>query len=125
MFHVETDSIVFPNGKRERFKGIVAEAIQFDEAIVVRLAQDLVHFTNENVFSFDYKGHLLWQIPVRSHMNAQSPYVSISQKNNHVEAHNWDGNVMTLDPKTGTVLSEGSPYYGHMRRHQPSKRNWI
>ena len=62
--------------------------------------------SNENVFGIDYKGRVLWQIAERAHAFTESHYVNIYRRNELVEAYNWDGTILCLDPKTGEVLSE-------------------
>jgi len=125
MYEIDANFIQFPNGKREKFKSFIAESIEFDDVLIVRLEAEPVHPTNENVYSYDFKGRLLWQIPVRPHVFPQCPYVSIFRKGAFVEGYNWDGYVMTLHPKTGLVVAEGPMICASSRQRPASRRVWI
>ncbi len=125
MFQVEAFSVSFPNGRRQTFSSLVAEAVGFEEAVIVRLGSEPLHRTNENVYSYDYSGRLLWQVPVRPHVSSISPYVSMSRQGAHVELVNWDGYTLTMHPKTGIVVSEGYHPWADSRSRHPSKRRWM
>jgi hypothetical protein len=60
---------------------------------------------------------------VRVHAFAESHYVNIYRKNDLVEAYNWDGTILSLDPRTGEAMSEAMVYSPTKR--PPRKRQFI
>lgn len=123
MFQIEDKSIVFNANTRYTFDDYIAEAIPFDDAVIVRLENQGWKRVNENVCAVDYKGRLLWRIAQRAHAFGESPYVGIYPHNNYVDVYNWDGTILTLDPKTGELMGESMVQVP--RRHVPSKRRFI
>jgi hypothetical protein len=106
-YYVEDYSIVFGNGERRRFPDLINQVLDFQEAVVLRLETNSLHRTNENVLAYDYHGNFLWQVPERPHFSPHSPYVGLYRKGEMVEVCNWDGLLLTIDPKLGTIVSEG------------------
>ena len=125
MFQIDANSIAFSNGKRYSFRNLIDESLEFDDAIVIRLGPEPMHHTNENVYSLDFHGKLLWQIPVRPHLIPQSPFVMLARQGSYVEATNWDGYSLTLHPKTGIVITEGYHTWTDHRGRRASRRQWI
>jgi len=107
-YHVEDYAVVFANGQRHHFHDLISQVVEFKDVLVLRLGADSLHRTNRNVFAFDYHGNLLWQIPERRHFNEHSPYVSLHVTGEMIDAYNWDGLILTLHPRKGTVVSEGN-----------------
>ena len=105
MYEIEQTSIRFPNGKRIVFAGEIAEILDFDECIVVRLdesgTKDL-----QNIYGLDYKGNLLWQLPHPVSFSAENPYVRVARNGGFVDVVNWDGHVLTVHPKIGRIMKE-------------------
>ena len=95
-------------GSRVDFKHPIAEVIAYDDLWVLRLKvpPKSTPPLNENIYGIDAEGHILWQIAPRPHVGDDSPYVQLEWAGKHVEAFNWDGLQLTLDPKTGAVISE-------------------
>ena len=125
MYEVELQSIQFSNGKRHRFPAEIAEALDFEDALVVRLVTSYTSLI-QNIFAVDYRGNLLWTIPTPRSFFPQNPYVSLFRQGSHVEVLSWEGHILTLDPKRGTILSEG--FYagvGGSGNRTPSVRQWI
>jgi hypothetical protein len=123
MYSIEDRSIVFTNGLRHTFNDFIAEALPFDDVIVVRLENQGWKRTNENIFAINYKGLLVWQIKERMHAFADSHYVNIYRKNDMVEAYNWDGTIVSLNPKTGFAMGESFVYSSSTR--ETRKREFI
>ena len=122
MFQVEGHTLIFHGGHRRKFADVIAEAIDFDDLVVVRLGTEAQR-SNENVYGVDRQGNLLWQIPKRSHSSAHSPYVGIYRHGPHVEAFNWDGQNLIIHPRTGLVMSESTPSFEtYTRRPRPTRR---
>jgi len=126
VYYIEGYSIVFANGQRHRFDDLISQVVEFQDALVLRLDTDSLRRTSQNVFAFDYLGKLLWQIPVRHHFNEHSPYVGLYAAGEMIDAYNWDGQILSLHPRLGTVMSEGHVSVGSSssRRHA-SPRSFI
>ena len=125
MYELDHRSIRFSNGKRYQFPGEIAEIIDCEEAIVVRLESNSLG-PSENVFGLDYSGNFLWQIPKASSFQAIHPYVSLSRKGGYVDVLNWDGHILTVNPKSGIALQENFYQGGPVsNRRAPSVRRWI
>lgn len=108
-FRVEDSSIIFAGGERVSFPFPVAEALAFGEQIVVvRLDVSPGHIFNENVYALTRDGRMLWQVPARSYVYADSPYVNLarSKEGEMVILTSWDGTELTLDLFTGRILRE-------------------
>jgi hypothetical protein len=125
MYEIELQTIRFSNGKKYHFPVEVAEAIDFDEAIVVRLAESHP-MTTQNIVGLDHQGNLLWNMPAPRSFSPQNPYVCLYRKGDYVEVLNWDGHIVTLLPKQGVIVAEDfySGGGGHSRR-APSPRRWL
>ena len=123
MYQIEDRSIVFHGGTRYTFDDFIAEAMPFDDAIVVRLENQGWKRTNENVLALDYGGRILWRIAPRQHAFGDSHYVNIYRKNEMVDVYNWDGTILTLHPKTGELISEGMAHGASHRSASP--RQWM
>ena len=123
MFSIEDRAIIFGNGLRHTFDDVIAEALPFNDVIVVRLENQGWKRTNENVLAIDYKGRLVWRIKPRMYAFAESHYVNIYNRNDTVEAYNWDGTILSLNLKTGDVVGEATVYSPGSR--VPRKRQFI
>src|ERR1700690_3378298 len=105
MYEINLQTIHFSNGQKHRFSEEIAEALDFEDSIVIRLAASLMS-TAQNILALDYKGNLLWRIPSPRSFEARNAYVSVFRKGSLLEVMNWDGHILTVHPKLGTILSE-------------------
>src|ERR1039458_6905846 len=105
MYEIDLTSIRFTNGKRFIFSGEIAEILDFEESIVVRLDENRTGVL-QNVFGLDYKGNLLSHLPCPVSFCAAAPAVPASSQGGFVDAINWDGHVLTVHPKAGRILNE-------------------
>jgi hypothetical protein len=126
MYEIDQETIRFSSGKKHRFPVAVAEVLDFEESIVVRLVE-IQGMAAPNVMGLDYQGNLLWKMPAPRTFVLQNPYISLFRKDSYVEVLNWDGHIVTLHPKRGAIVSEdfysgGSGGYGH---RTASVRRWI
>lgn len=123
VYQIQDYTVVFANGHRHKFYDLISQTVEFTDALILRVGADSLHRTNQNVFAFDYQGNLLWQIPVRHHFNEHSPYVDVYRAGEMIDAYNWDGQILTLHPRSGIVVSEGfiSVGYSPSRRHRSPK----
>jgi len=125
MYEIDLTSIRFANGKRFIFSGEIAEILDFEESIVVRLDENRTA-VRQNVFGLDYKGNLLWQLPLPVSFCAAAPYVRVSRHGGFVDAVNWDGHVLTVHPKAGRILNEDfCSNDTFSSRRTASVRRWI
>lgn len=126
MYTVDMETIRFSSGIEHTFPGEIMETLDFEDTIVIRVggADPLVAI--QNVYGLDYDGNLRWRIPLETSFATYRPYVCIYRQGDYVEALNWDGHTVRLDPRRGFILSEGyyAGEYGKARR-QPSPRQWF
>lgn len=105
-FSIQGTDLVLDSGHKASFKYPVAEAIDFQDAIVVRLEISVGQQLNENVYGVDYNGQILWQIQRQRHVYSNSPYTYIGRKGDAALLSNWDGLELTIEPATGNVMDE-------------------
>ena len=105
---IQERTIVLSNGKLASFPYPIADAIDFDDAevVAVRLKIPPKGQFNENIFGVDFDGSIRWQIPEVRHVGPDSPYTAMRRVGSHLEADNWDGLVLTVEPKTGVILRQ-------------------
>lgn len=84
----------------------VAEAHEFPNVIVVRLAVPPGQRFNENVFGIGYDGAVAWQIPQLPHVYGDSPYTGLGEEDGMAVASNWDGLDVLLNPASGEVVAQ-------------------
>lgn len=101
MYSIRRKKLIFENGATVPFRYPIQEAIDIEGVIVVCLAIPVDVAIKDNVFGIDHSGHLLWQIRPKAYR-----YTGLSKQGKLVRAHNFDGMVYDLDPRTGIVLSE-------------------
>ena len=125
MYEIDLNSIRFSNGKGYRFSSQIAEALDFEESIIVRVVSEHLD-ANQNIYGIDYGGNLLWKIPLPRSFDARHPYVGLFRKGSFVEDLNWDGHLLTLHPKQGTILAEDF-YPGGTASHRRAStiRHWL
>ena len=125
MYEIDQETIRFSNGKRHHFQAEIVEALDFEDSIVVRLAAGPLTLV-QNVFGMDYKGNLLWKIPAPRSFDPRNSYVSLFRRGGFLEVLNWDGHLLTMHPKKGSIVSEDFYTGGATsQRHTPSVRRWI
>ena len=126
MYSIDGDMVTFTNGKHRQFGAQIAEVVDFEGTFVLRLAPD-PFYNNENVYSFDYVGNLLWQIPHRPQVQGQCPYIGLCRKDfQFIEAFNWNGFAIVLHPRIGTIIQEGIHFNNVApSRRTPPRRVWI
>lgn len=96
-----------PDGQRVRLEAEASQVLEIGDVVIVRLHVQPGAIKNENVVAFDRKNaELLWRIPVRKYVYADSPYTAISREGEYIWAHNWDGADVKLDTRTGEILEE-------------------
>jgi len=101
---IEKNCLIFPDGVRVTFPFPLAEFIEFQPVVVVRLDVPIGKIFNENVFGVSACGDIVWQIKRRKYVYENCPYMNLSRSNSNIVAHNWDCLDLVLDPKTGTVI---------------------
>jgi hypothetical protein len=126
MYRIEGDALIFSNGKRIQLDNQIVETVDFEDSLVIRVSAE-PFLTTENVYSFDFAGNLLWQIPPSPYVHGCSPYVGLWRKDHDfVEAYNWNGFAVVLHPKVGTVLNAGQSFAdAPSTKRTPSRRVWL
>ncbi len=125
MYEILPNRIHFANGQIQTFPQEIAEVLDFDDAIVIRLISGLPE-PSQNIFAFNLQGKLLWNMPTPLSFSAYNPYVALFRKGGFVDVLSWDGHLVTLHPNKGFILGE-SYYmgYGSGSRRSPAPRQWI
>jgi hypothetical protein len=88
------------------FRYPIAKILDYDGVIVVLLEIPTGAKFNENVYGIDLTGNVLWRVPEKRYVYEDSPYTDIVRDGDDVVLFNWDGLQLTVEPKTGSVLSE-------------------
>lgn len=101
---VNGETISFGNGREVTFLYPVAETLEIDGVVVVRLDVPLDVVLNENVYGLDQDGVELWQIPARDFVLERSPYVWLREADGLAYLGNLSDDVLTVGPRTGDVL---------------------
>ena len=92
--------------KRVDFAWPIAEVLNCDDVLVVRIDPDPGSKDNENIFGVDANGAVVWKVPARKYIYDDSPYTGIKKVGNNVQLFNWDGTELLVDPSTGGVVQE-------------------
>lgn len=106
-FSVAANKIIFDSGKIIEFKYDIGEALPCSSVIVVMLSVPLKAMFNENVYGVSFEGNILWQVPKKKHVYADSPYTGLGYQGDRVVLNNWDGLELVMNPITGEILEEG------------------
>jgi len=104
---VQGSTLVFANGKSRTFQFPIADVMEYPDTAVVRLDVPPGSTLNENVFGVDDLGSIVWQVPNRKYVYADSPYTGMQRQGDHAVLFNWDGLELTVDAATGKVVREG------------------
>jgi hypothetical protein len=125
MYDIDQHTIYFSNGKKHKFAMEIAEVMDFEESIVIRLSGSDTA-ASESIVSFDYNGKFLWKVPTPRTFIPYKPYVSLTRKGIYVEILNWDGHILILHAREGYIVDEGMYTGGGLStRHTASVRHWI
>jgi hypothetical protein len=103
---IQGDTIVFDTGKAISFPFPVVQAVDYPSLTVVRLDTPPGSAFNENVFGVNDQGAVLWQVPKRKHVYADSPYTGMQRQGDNAVLSNWDGLEVTVEAATGAVIRE-------------------
>lgn len=106
---IEENKLLITNGeiKIAILPSKIEELEKFNHVIVVRIHPKSETFINENIFGISYTGEIVWQIKYLKHVFAHSPYTSIFKLGELIQAHNWDGTDVIINPATGDIIQEG------------------
>ena len=91
--------------KETSFAWPIAQVIEIEEVLVVRVEPRVGATDNQNVFGVGLDGSLLWQVARQLHSYKDSPYTNISTVSEGVLLSNWDGTQLVLAPTDGVILS--------------------
>jgi hypothetical protein len=95
------------NNKIVTFKFEVAQFIQLDKLIIVRLKVPVDIIFNENVFGLNEEAKIIWQIEHKDFIHKNSPYTNIRLLDNgQIRLSNWDGTQLIVEPLTGDIIKE-------------------
>jgi hypothetical protein len=103
---IQGNTLVFHTGHSISFPFPVAEAADYTSITLVRLAVPQGAAFNENVFGVDAQGTIVWQVPKKTYLYADSPYTGIQREGDTAILFNWDGLQLTVEAASGKVLAE-------------------
>lgn len=89
-----------------KFPWPIAELLEFDTSLVVRLEPESGVIFNENIYGVSFSGQILWQIKKVKHIYNDSPYTKIIKLDNSLKVFNWDGDEFIINPLTGEILEK-------------------
>jgi hypothetical protein len=107
LYTIKDRQIYFADGKVVDFDHSIAEVVEFDDVLVVRLKIPPKIVYNENVFGLDFRGEILWKVEPIKHVTEDSSYVGIKkrgERSDTVFLYNWDGKRLEVDSRTGNVI---------------------
>lgn len=84
----------------------VKEVLVFGTVFVVRTEPQPGAHDNENVHGVSEDGGIVWTVPKRKYIYADSPFTGIVEEKGTVKLLNWDGTEISVDPQTGTIIQE-------------------
>lgn len=101
-----TESRLTVGSETIRFPAPIAEHVEYDEFVVVRLKVTMDEHPDDrrNVIAVDRDGTIRWQLPELPDAEPR-PYTRIFTKEGEdLWVHNSSGNLYRVDPETGEVL---------------------
>jgi hypothetical protein len=106
---VDNSLFVSSNGSGEtevQFAWPIAEVLDFDDVLVVRVDPEPGSKDNENIFGVDAIGAIIWKVPARKYIYDDSPYTGAMKAGKDIKLFNWDGTELLVNPSTGGVVQE-------------------
>lgn len=104
-YQVKDRILLLPQGRDVEFDFPIAEVVECDNCLVIRLDVPSNVVYNQNVFGVSTNGVDRWQIGPERLVYDNSPYTHISLSGNTALLQNWDGLLLEIEPKNGEVLS--------------------
>ncbi len=90
-----------------KFKYDIGKVQEFENCIVVMIDPPQGAVFNENVFGVSYEGKILWQVKPLKYVYNDSPFTGMVREENFIKLFNWDGTDLTVNPRTGEIISKG------------------
>lgn len=99
------DGMLCRRGKVVKTAFPVAEAILFDDKVVVRLDVPTGTISNRNILAYSADGKVLWTIPESPDGGTRdNPYVQIEKDGSgKIIARNWNGVEYLVDSANGAI----------------------
>ncbi len=99
------DGVIYINDKKIDLPFPVAEALEYEQSIIVRVDPPAKEIFNSNIYRFTLSGDCLWQIEPSPHgTQANKPYVSINTSSpNNLVVSNWNGVDYIVNIEDGSV----------------------
>lgn len=100
-----------------RFDAPIAQYIELDEFVVVRLEMTGDAYTNHlrNILGVTRDGTVRWKLPKRPDHEPR-PYTNVYTDEDGLWASNFSGNKYQIDPRTGSIIDERFVKEGPGRR---------
>jgi len=101
-FLIDGNVVKFGSGKKVVFDHPVAQTLECDEVLIVRLDIPSDVEYPRNVFAIDDEGAIVWQVPDRP-----GDKTSVYKLVRHIVVlWNYDGSELFVEPRTGELLLE-------------------
>jgi hypothetical protein len=104
-YRIKANKLILGNKKNIVFDFSIRQVIEINTFLIIRLADKAGMFGNENIYCVNDEGTLIWQIEKVPHVHNNSPYTNIWEEKGNLRAYNWDGEGVTIDIKTGKIIS--------------------
>jgi hypothetical protein len=107
-YRIDNNRIILKNGSIAEFNFPIEKVVELGNLVFVVL-QVLKTKYNENVFSLNENGQVLWQIEKSKTINeisGECPYIDIEIRNGKLTLFNFCGFRFIVDPQTGKIVDE-------------------
>ncbi len=92
--------------KEASFNWPIAQVLEADGILIVRIEPKTGSCDNQNVFGVGADASVQWQVAQQEHIYDDSPYTGASIVQKGVMLSNWDGTDLVVSPRTGDVISQ-------------------
>lgn len=103
---IQGQHLIINSDKKLDFPSDIAESIDFENVLIIRLKVNRDLKIKGNVFAISQTGKILWQIREAKSYKLYDAFTKISKKGNLLVAYNSNGILYSLDPNTGKILKE-------------------
>lgn len=100
------DGVIYINNEKIDLPFPVAEALEYEQSVIVRVDPPAKEIFNSNIYRFTLSGDCLWQIESSPHGTEDNkPYVSIYTSSSHdsLVVSNWNGVDYIVNIEDGSV----------------------
>lgn len=92
--------------KEAEFEFNIKDYLIIKDKVIIRLEIPTSTIFNENVFALNKDAKIHWQVPERSYLSDNSPYVGLFKEGENVRLTSWDGVHLTIELETGKIINQ-------------------